>query len=533
MASDHEYIDFGLADVKKLFNTCLLTGQIISVDSANDKADVEIGGYGRKNGVPIFYHCPGSNTVEGGSSAFSEDDLVLVLAGNAEGSTSPDFKVVGFTDGLKQCTQKKIVFRCGSIYMVYDWDKDQLVAGPGTKAQMAAAGYNINDDFTNVNGCSDPSGSLLTWAGGYTPEWDVTYTPLVNMSEWLGEQCAASGDLGSNEDDVWQSTQALPPGTDGEMGVTRESDGSAFLGGPYEIYSPGGGCDVKFIDDLTYVAYVTHTKNGTVTETHKYIGDGDHGSILTLKLRSRLNSAFKSGFITKDEEVFIRKFNSEKHLTWPINSGFPLGPLASRNYSDISSALTTAGLDDAGSREVSIKRKHKFHTPLGPISGEVEEVEHDYSVDRAFVLKEGSDQYGPYWNLYLRTSTSGNDRIRIKDTSYYYAGGYTLKNTVMMQFYASIPVRESYAFVPVEYPYGNVGVEAPSEYAETSTFYDKKVYVKAAVDKIPDGQTADQIDPFSKSESPNLSAAIKSMIETYLSFKPDYYNNPGIQFFFF
>ena len=104
MAHDHEEIVYGMNEVKELFDASVLTGTIVSVDTDNDKAHVNISGFGQINDVPIFYHCPGSIVVEGGSVAFSEGDSVYVL--NKEGKVSPgasDLQIVGFVDGLRPC----------------------------------------------------------------------------------------------------------------------------------------------------------------------------------------------------------------------------------------------------------------------------------------------------------------------------------------------------------------------------------------------------------------------------------------------
>ena len=104
MAHDHEKITYGIDDVKELFDASVLTGTIVSVDTDNDKAHVNISGFGQINDVPIFYHCPGSSVVAGGSIAFLESDSVYIL--NKKGRISPvasDLQIVGFVDGLKSC----------------------------------------------------------------------------------------------------------------------------------------------------------------------------------------------------------------------------------------------------------------------------------------------------------------------------------------------------------------------------------------------------------------------------------------------
>lgn len=93
----HENIEYGMDDVKELFDSSVMTGTIIEVDYGSDTATVAIDGVGQKSGVAIFYHCAGAETVAGGSLAFLEGDSVYIV--NKAGS----MKIVGFTDGLKQC----------------------------------------------------------------------------------------------------------------------------------------------------------------------------------------------------------------------------------------------------------------------------------------------------------------------------------------------------------------------------------------------------------------------------------------------
>lgn len=106
MAHDHEKITYGMNEVKELFDASVLTGTIVSVDTDNDKAHVNISGFGQINDVPIFYHCEGKNDTEGGATAFEEGDSVYVL--NKKGRTSPgasDLQIVGFVGGLKKCIE--------------------------------------------------------------------------------------------------------------------------------------------------------------------------------------------------------------------------------------------------------------------------------------------------------------------------------------------------------------------------------------------------------------------------------------------
>lgn len=93
----HESIEYGMNDVKELFDSSVMTGTIVEVNYDSDTAKVAIDGVGQKSGIPIFYHCADADTVAGGSTAFIEGDSVYIL--NKAGS----MKIMGFTDGLKQC----------------------------------------------------------------------------------------------------------------------------------------------------------------------------------------------------------------------------------------------------------------------------------------------------------------------------------------------------------------------------------------------------------------------------------------------
>jgi hypothetical protein len=104
MARSHEKIEYGINEVKNLFNASVMTGVIIEVNYDTDKADVEIDGLGRVNSVPIFYHCENETTTSQGSTAFEENDNVYIL--NEKGVVSPrisELKVIGFVGGLKTC----------------------------------------------------------------------------------------------------------------------------------------------------------------------------------------------------------------------------------------------------------------------------------------------------------------------------------------------------------------------------------------------------------------------------------------------
>jgi len=90
---------YASGDLADLLATCIETGQIITVDKDNDDAEVEVASNGAtfRTKAPIHYRCPCSDSIEGGSSAFSEDDVVILL--NRKGKRT----IVGFEDGLRGC----------------------------------------------------------------------------------------------------------------------------------------------------------------------------------------------------------------------------------------------------------------------------------------------------------------------------------------------------------------------------------------------------------------------------------------------
>lgn len=148
MASGHEYIEYGLNDVTELFDSEVLSGQIIEIYQDDDTADVEVSGYGRQNSVPVFYHCQGKENTDGGSAAFSEDDSVLILKqGN-------DFYVIGFTDGLKPCHGTYLYMTFEGQCMVINLDTmqkdDEIPLNDGTGFAVFPCDLNIISVWKNA-----------------------------------------------------------------------------------------------------------------------------------------------------------------------------------------------------------------------------------------------------------------------------------------------------------------------------------------------------------------------------------------------
>jgi len=118
-----ETIDYNLSDeeeFKDLFDMSIHKGTIVSVDIANNKAEVNIDDIGVKSDVPIFYHCQ-DNTTVAGATAFSADDRVWVI--NQEGGCEPsvsNLKVVGFVDELKECLETFILVECGAYVFLFN-----------------------------------------------------------------------------------------------------------------------------------------------------------------------------------------------------------------------------------------------------------------------------------------------------------------------------------------------------------------------------------------------------------------------------
>ena len=107
---DFETIDYDMlsaGNFEEFFEISQHIGVVTAVDTDNDTADITVDklGAGSFEDVPIFYHCEDSNTVAGGSAAFSVGDEVLVLnEGGKPYPSSGDLVIVGFKDELKSCT---------------------------------------------------------------------------------------------------------------------------------------------------------------------------------------------------------------------------------------------------------------------------------------------------------------------------------------------------------------------------------------------------------------------------------------------
>ncbi len=112
MALDHENIDeFGLDHVFPLWDTCIVQGTITDVDHDNNTADVTTSEFGAMAAVPIHYHCENEDNIDEGHLAFSDGDVVKVMAINARGRPTPAKSfIIGQADGkMKKCIQKKYI----------------------------------------------------------------------------------------------------------------------------------------------------------------------------------------------------------------------------------------------------------------------------------------------------------------------------------------------------------------------------------------------------------------------------------------
>ena len=228
MASDHETIAYEAGKLTELLDTTVLTGTIVSVDTANDTASVNIDGT-QYNDVPIFYHCADSETVEGGSVAFSEDDSVYVL--NKEGNLT----ITGFVDGLKSCGWSFKLYRDDDtterdaegnittpsgllielfqinyikLYGYYDGEIDYWSALPGNYGWASA--YWTFDSETGIWNYDDTDPDYLEWAwkGTYntnTGWFTIEQHPSQESDDglyWIEYECAKlTTAYGSNPDE--------------------------------------------------------------------------------------------------------------------------------------------------------------------------------------------------------------------------------------------------------------------------------------------------------------------------------------------
>jgi len=130
-----ESIDFDKDDNRSLFGLRALPATIIEM-GANDTADVETDRFGRLNGVPIHYHCPGQITVDGGSAGFAEEDeVVLAIADVAHDAhvPGPDQPpqlrwIIGHLDGIRRtCVPDYWMFELTPrVVLVYDLNANKI-----------------------------------------------------------------------------------------------------------------------------------------------------------------------------------------------------------------------------------------------------------------------------------------------------------------------------------------------------------------------------------------------------------------------
>ncbi|MBW2094208.1 MAG: hypothetical protein JRI80_04900 [Deltaproteobacteria bacterium] len=96
------YTHDNLGDV---LNHAYCNAVVEAVHSSDDTADIQLNG-GQWDNIPIFYHCTpdaekrGNGALLGASSAFHEGDRVIVMVDDG----NVPVRVVGFVDGIKQCT---------------------------------------------------------------------------------------------------------------------------------------------------------------------------------------------------------------------------------------------------------------------------------------------------------------------------------------------------------------------------------------------------------------------------------------------
>lgn len=159
----HENIEYGMNDVKELFDSSVMTGTIIEVNYDSDMAQVAIDGIGQKSGIPIFYHCADADTVAGGSLAFSEGDSVYIL--NKAGS----MKIVGFTDGLKPCIFQFKITRddeeiidesYNPVFQVLNSNKDEVTGNVEYNSETEYWGVELDSSYE-----IDPEGYWVSFIG--------------------------------------------------------------------------------------------------------------------------------------------------------------------------------------------------------------------------------------------------------------------------------------------------------------------------------------------------------------------------------
>lgn len=150
----------------------MLTGSVTSIDS--NIVDVDIDDYGVVSDIPVFYHCPDSETADG-NPFFIDARVIIVNSGDAVSLSVADMKVVGFEDGLPN-----------SCYWKEEWgesicENHQWYVQNYNNTESGLCLDPLPEEFSIIGGIvnCDPSAIIVGW--------NVERSPNINWGSAWGE----------------------------------------------------------------------------------------------------------------------------------------------------------------------------------------------------------------------------------------------------------------------------------------------------------------------------------------------------------
>ncbi|MDO9566616.1 MAG: hypothetical protein Q7J15_07750 [Candidatus Desulfaltia sp.] len=190
----HETIPIETKDAGKVH---ILTG--IVTDTGDGVVDVNIDDYGVVSDIPVFYHCPESETANG-MPFFINDRVIIVNSGSAVTPSTANMKVIGFEDGLlREC-----VFHF------------KITRGDGTIITDSAELDGYFDIYNSSEGWI--SSTLFTYNPA-TEYWTVTIDPadIDENGYWVFIDCEDGIEtqypFRYKDDDQFNAADLIPFGT--------------------------------------------------------------------------------------------------------------------------------------------------------------------------------------------------------------------------------------------------------------------------------------------------------------------------------
>jgi hypothetical protein len=265
MASTHQSITYSSDELRKLFGTTVIEGEIISIDAGNNEAEVSTTAYGTQT-APFYFHCGNSETVDNGNMAFEvSDDVYILCDGAMNDAGTPDLYILCPVDGIREC-----------ITLLIEPGKengDKLFMNAATEAtQVVTVTTGSTAGYTLMKANYNPIPAQRTYSYRYFAKQAASCKTVVIFENWMHS--------------YYVPIYSHIPYIDGGSITIYDHDG-AYGATPIFTWSMGGGLLVGPIvmngiisaDGLTFCAYVMYydVSNNATMNIWKYsrsaIGD--------------------------------------------------------------------------------------------------------------------------------------------------------------------------------------------------------------------------------------------------------------------